>query len=148
MKRLLSVLLGVALYCLSASLAISQAPESQSTPAADDQAAVVAAVRASAEKLVASFNGGKVEEIAGYFLSTGELIDEAGTIYQGQQEIKQVLTELFKQFPGTKLTLKIDSIRLAGPVVLEEGTRVMNNQEGSAKSQFRYLAIWAKSDKN
>jgi len=111
----------------------------------DDAAA--AAVRKSAQQLVTAFNAGKVDEVAGSFLPKGEMIDEDGTVYQGPQEIKGLLNAFFKQFAGAKLTLNIESVRLVGPVAIDEGTRTMTTADGAVKSQFRYIGVWAKTDK-
>ena len=81
------------------------------------------------------------------FLPNGELIDEDGTVYQGTQEIRGLLTAFFDKFPGAKLTLNIESIRQAGPISIEEGTRTMTTASGEVRSQFRYIAVWAKSDR-
>ena len=108
--------------------------------------AVIAAVRKSADQVAAAFNAGKVDELAAMFLRTGELIDEEGTVHKGQQEIKDLLTAFFKQFPGAKLALDIESIRLVGPVAIEEGTRTMTIGDGVVKSHFRYIGVWAKTD--
>ena len=80
------------------------------------------------------------------FLPEGELIDEEGTVYQGQQEIKDLLSAFFAKFPGTKLSLDIESIRLVGPVAIEEGTRTITTKDGATKSQFRYIAVRVKTD--
>ncbi|HEY2252362.1 MAG TPA: nuclear transport factor 2 family protein [Planctomycetaceae bacterium] len=111
----------------------------------DDPA--IAAVRKSDEKLVAAFNAGKTDELVAMFLPKGELIDEAGTINQGPQEIKELFGSFFKQFPGAKLAINIESIRLVGPVAIDEGTRTMTTADGVEKSRFRYIAVWAKTDK-
>jgi uncharacterized protein (TIGR02246 family) len=105
-----------------------------------------AAVRKGAEQLAAAFNAGKVDELAGMFLPQGELIDEEGTVYQGTAEIKGLLTAFFTRFPGAKLSLNIESIRLLGPLAIEEGTRTITTKDGATKSQFRYLAVHAKAD--
>jgi uncharacterized protein (TIGR02246 family) len=109
--------------------------------------AAKAAVRKSAEQLVTTFNAGKTDALAAMFLPQGELIDEQGTVYQGQQEIKTVLGEFFKQFPGAKLATKVESVRMVGPVAIDEGTRTMTTADGAVKSSFRYIAIWARTDK-
>jgi uncharacterized protein (TIGR02246 family) len=96
---------------------------------------------------VQGFNAGKADQVAALFLPKGELIDEVGTVYQGQQEIQNLLTAFFQQFPGAKLTLAIESIRLVGPVAIDEGTRTMTTADGAEKSKFRYIAIWAKTDR-
>lgn len=120
------------------------AAEQSAVHAQDDAAR--AAVRKSAEQAAQLFNAGKSSAVAGMFLSAGELIDEAGTVYRGQQEIKDLLDAFFKQFPGAKLTLNIESIRLVGPVAIDEGTRTMTTADGVEKSRFRYIAVWAKTD--
>jgi len=109
--------------------------------------AAIAAVRKSEEQLVALFNAGKADELAAMFLPKGELIDEQGTVYQGSQEIKDLLTAFFKNFPKTKLAINVESVRLVGPVAIDEGTRTMTTEDGKVKSQFRYIAIWAKGEK-
>jgi uncharacterized protein (TIGR02246 family) len=96
--------------------------------------------------LAKAFNTGKADEVAGMFLPKGELIDEEGTVYQGSQEIKELLDGFFQQFPNTKLTFDIESIREVGPIAIEEGTRIMTIANGEVKSQFRYIAVWAKGE--
>jgi uncharacterized protein (TIGR02246 family) len=115
-----------------------------SAPSQDD---ANAAIRQSAEQVITSFNSGKADEVAGMFLPNGELIDEQGTVYQGTQEIRDLLKAFFDRFPGTKLSLHIDSIRQVGPVTIEEGSRSMTAADGEVQSQFRYIAVWAKSDR-
>ncbi len=116
------------------------------SPVQSQQATTDAAIRESAKKLAAAFNAGKADEVAGMFLPKGELIDEAGTVYQGTQEIKELLAAFFQKFPGTKLALNIESIRQVGPVAIDEGTRTMTVPDSDLKSQFRYIAVWAKGD--
>lgn len=116
-------------------------------PAVSQDDAADEAVRQSAEKLAATFNAGKAEEFAAMFLPQGELIDEAGTVYQGTQEITDLVKAFFQQFPDTKLALAIESIRQVGPVAIEEGTRTMTTADGAVESRFRYIAVWAKADK-
>src|SRR5205807_5003243 len=81
-----------------------------------------AKIRASNEQFVAAFNAGKAGDVAAMFLLKGELIDEHGRAYQGQEEIKDLHAKYFEKFPGAKLILIIESIRLVGPVAIEEGT--------------------------
>jgi uncharacterized protein (TIGR02246 family) len=115
--------------------------------ATGDDDAAVAAVRASADKLVKSFNAGNAAEVAGMFLPKGEIIDEEGNVYHGATEITELLQAFFKQFPGAKLAQDIESVRLVGPVAIDEGTRTMTAGDGADKARFRYIAIWAKSER-
>src|SRR5262245_29430406 len=132
--------LNVPMICLLMAVGASQ-------PASSQDAAVTDAIRKRAEQLVGAFNAGKADDVVAGFLPNGELIDENGVVNKGSQQIKDVLTAFFKQFPGAKLALNIESIRLVGPVAIEEGTRTMTTADGAEKSRFRYIAVWAKTDK-
>jgi uncharacterized protein (TIGR02246 family) len=101
-------------------------------------------IQASDEKLVAAFNAGKGDELASLFLPEGELIDEHGTIYQGRKEIGELLKNFFTKFPGAKLTIEVDSIRVIGPVAIEEGTRYTTTKDDGERSLVRYTAVRTK----
>jgi uncharacterized protein (TIGR02246 family) len=116
-------------------------------PVRSQEDATSTAIRKNSGQLVAAFNAGKADHVAGWFLPKGELIDEAGTVYQGTQEIQDLLNAFYTKFPGTKLAVNIESIRQVGPVAIEEGTRTMATAGGDVKSQFRYVAVWARSDR-
>lgn len=138
--RLRLIATGLAVASVLLAVKVVRAADS-----ADD--AAIAAVRKSDDKLVSAFNAGKADEVAGMFLPKGELIDEEGTVYQGPQEIKGLFVAFFKQFPGAKLAINVESVRLAGPVAIDEGTRTMTTADSAVKSQFRYIAVWAKTEK-
>lgn len=118
------------------------------TIAADNQEdPTIAAVRKSAAGLATAFNAGKVDDLTAMFLPKGELIDEEGTVYQGQKEIKDLLTAFFEKFPGAKLAINVESVRAVGPVAIDEGTRTITTKDGGVKSQFRYIGVWTKTDR-
>jgi uncharacterized protein (TIGR02246 family) len=133
------------LFSLVAAAVGGQASRAQQPAAPDAEAAETAQVRAGDEAIVKAFNAGKADEVAAMFLPKGELIDEAGVVYQGQAEIKDLLTKFFTKFPGAKMTLEIESIRLIGPVAIEEGTRHTTTGDGANKTQVRYVAVRAKT---
>jgi hypothetical protein len=111
-----------------------------------DDEATIAAVRKSGDAMTTLFNAGKVDELTATFVPKGEIIDEDGTVYRGQAEIKSLLTSFFEKFPGAKLTRSTESIRPVGPVAIEEGTRTITTKDGSVKSQFRYISVWVKNN--
>lgn len=114
--------------------------------AQDDEA--TAAVRKSSAQVVAAFNEGKVDDLTGMFLPKGELVDEQGNVYLGRQEIKDLFEQFFKKFPGASVTNEVGSIRLVGPIAIEEGTRSIAVKDGSTKSQLQYLTLWSKGEKD
>jgi uncharacterized protein (TIGR02246 family) len=138
-------MVGLFVVAVIARAVAAQGRAPQGSAAQDDAAA--AAVRKAAQKAVEAFNAGKADELAAMFLPKGELIDEAGTVYQGQAEIKELLGAFYKQFPGAKMALDTESIRLVGPVAIEEGTRTITTKDGAVRSQFRYIGIWAKTER-
>ena len=107
---------------------------------------VVAELKAGGAKLVEAFNAAKGDETAAFFLPKGEWIDEEGTVYQGQDQIKEVLKAYFEKFPGARMALDVESVRLVGPVAIEEGTRTMTGGKQGGEATIRYIAVYAKSD--
>lgn len=113
--------------------------------AQNPDAAVAAEVRAQSDKLATAFNAGKADEVAAAFLANGELIDEKGKVYRGEEQIKQLLTAFFAKFPGTKMSNEIESVRLVGPIAIQEGTRIVTAKDGTV-ARIPYLAVLAKTD--
>lgn len=133
---------GLFLTASSLVLAASAAVATESP-----EAAAVAEVCASGARLATAFNAGNVDEVSAMFLPDGELVDEEGTVYQGEAEIKGLLTAFFEKFPKAKLSTEVESIRVLGPIAIEDGTRTISTEDGSVTSQFRYIAVWSKSDR-
>jgi uncharacterized protein (TIGR02246 family) len=104
-----------------------------------------AEIRAASKKLTDAFNAGKAADLSAMFLAQGEVIDEQGNLFQGQKAVQELLTTFFEKFPGVKSETSIESIRLAGPVAIEEGVRTTVTQEGSV-AQVQYTTIYSKLD--
>ncbi len=139
--------MSIRLKAMSLALVTLAACAVAAEPAANEKDdSTVADVRKSAATLETAFNAGKVDEITDIFLPKGEVIDEKGTEYQGHKEIKDLLTSFFEKFPGAQLSIHVESVRVAGPVAIDEGTRTITTKDGAAKSQFRYISVWAKAD--
>jgi uncharacterized protein (TIGR02246 family) len=114
--------------------------------ATEVRAADSEAVQASAETFVKAFNDAKAESVAALFLPQGELVDEEGNIYQGRDELQALFTQYFAKFPGAKLGLSIESIRMIGDdLSIEEGTRYISTDD-DANAQIRYVAVRTKKD--
>jgi uncharacterized protein (TIGR02246 family) len=91
------------------------------------EAATFEALAAGFQKL---FNDGKAAELAASFLPDGELIDDEGNLYRGREELQGLFKKFFATFPGAKLKLKVDSLRVIGTrLAIEEGTRVITVDE-------------------
>jgi hypothetical protein len=55
-----------------------------------------------------------------------------------------LLAKYFAKFPGVKVVLESESIRVAGPVATEEGARTTVTQDQSAGARVLYTAVWTK----
>ena len=104
-----------------------------------------AEIRAASKKLTDAFNAGKAADVSAMFLSQGEVIDEQGNLFQGQKAVQELLTTYFEKFPGVKSEPTIESIRMAGPVAIEEGFRTTVTNDGGI-AQVQYTIIYSKTD--
>lgn len=149
--------LGVAVltHCsamFSASVSAQSAPATAQPVPANAQAASAQGVPGTVEiqkitlDLTNAFNSAKVDDLAAMFLADGELIDEGGTVYKGTEAIKDLLKKFFAKFPGTQMEIVVDSIRLVGPVAIQEGTRFTSSKDGSNAS-VRFVSVLSKTDK-
>jgi uncharacterized protein (TIGR02246 family) len=128
----------------SIALAASLAALSTARPVAAQNDADTAAIRAADERLVKAFNAGKADELAALFHAKGELLDEQGVLHEGQAAIKGLLTKYFDAFPGAKMTVEVDSIRVVGPVAFEEGTRTITTKDETGKAIVHYSLVRTK----
>lgn len=114
---------------------------------ANDPKGVEDAIRKSGEQLIESFNAAKAEEVAARFLPVGEFIDDQGNVYSGREEITALFASFFERFPGSKLTLNVESIRPIGPnLAIEEGSRTITTKDGEERAVVRYVTVWTNTD--
>lgn len=103
-------------------------------------------IAATEEGFISAFNEGKADVVASMFSGDCEFITEDGTQYHGQEEIKQLFTQYFADYPGVKVGLDIESIRSLGDnLAVEEGTRYVGIND-QPLAQVRYVATLAKQD--
>lgn len=95
-----------------------------------------------------SFNEGKADEFANFFLPDGEFVDEQGAVHSGRAAIQELMTGYFKDFPGMQLAITVESLRQLGPdLLIEEGTRELFAPEvETAVATVRYVAVRSKRD--
>jgi uncharacterized protein (TIGR02246 family) len=117
-------------------------PETPSAIAADE-----AAVRASSAGLVEAYNSGDAEKLAALFCPQAELVDDAGNVFQGRDEIKSIYTKFLETFPGAKMQLNIESLRFASTgIAIEDGTRTVVTSDEENAATNRYTMVHVKRD--
>lgn len=133
-----------ALLLLVSSPAAQNTQAPPSAPATAPNDADVTAIRQADERLVKAYNAGKAEDVAALFHPQAEFTDEEGVTYRGRAAIQELLTKYFVKFPGVKLTVQVDSIRVTGPVAIEEGVRSTVTKDESAGAHVVYTAVRTK----
>jgi uncharacterized protein (TIGR02246 family) len=79
-------------------------------------------------------------------LPRAEVTDDAGTTYSGQEEIADVFARFFAAFPGAKMEVKTESLRMLGnSLALREGTRSVTLDDGSQATN-RFVTVYVKQD--
>jgi uncharacterized protein (TIGR02246 family) len=118
---------------------------------ADEQPdSAVELIQSVSQGMVDAFNTKDASKVVSFFLEDAELIDEDGTIHQGRQEISTLLTLFFEAYPETQMALEIESIRKVGPLMIEDGTRLLVNRQPDNSEEItaaiRYTAVVVKTD--
>jgi uncharacterized protein (TIGR02246 family) len=100
------------------------------------------AIEATAKGFVTAYDAGDAAKVAALWTSDGEY-SLGGQTVKGRAEIQKLYEEHFRANPGSKMQVKIESVRSLAPnIVLEEGVAsVSGTNSGSA-----YSAIHTKVD--
>lgn len=149
MRSRVSLFVVASLICFSGNLFAQVQAQAQATVTTEvAQTDIRAELLPSLEGLQKSFNEGKAEEFAGFFLEDGEFVDEQGAVHSGRAAVKELMTQFFKDYPGVQLGVTVDSLRQLGPdLLIEEGTREIFAADAAAPvAKVRYVAVRAKRD--
>jgi uncharacterized protein (TIGR02246 family) len=100
------------------------------------------AIRATAAAFIAAFNEGDARGIATLWTPAGSLTDETGAVFKGREAIEKEYAASFKQNPGARLSLRIESITFPTPAVaIEDGVAQVVIFGGEAPAASRYSAV-------
>jgi uncharacterized protein (TIGR02246 family) len=138
--------LAVALAALAfggLSLPLFRTPAREDDPKARaDEPADVGALRKMAADYVAAFNKGDVKTLVGFWMPDGELTLADGDVIKGRADLEKAYADFFKKFPGAKLEVDIESMRLVGrATALEEGTLRLTRRAQDEPEVTRYNAV-------
>lgn len=136
MRRTLAIVL-----TLAATASAARAQEAAPTASTDEPA-----IRARSEALVAAINAGQADEAAAMCLPEAELVDEAGNLHHGRDEIAALIRAFHESFPGATFAQEIERVRVIAPgLALEDGARTVTAEDGAAATQSRYVTIWSRA---
>lgn len=118
------------------------AEDNATNRAGDEQA-----IRQSAEMFAMAYNAGNAKTIASQFVADGEYIDEFKNIFKGREAIEKEMAAYFKQSPGNKIAIQVDSVRFIGPsMAIEEGHTTLDLADDGPAVDSRYIAVHSKQD--
>ena len=111
---------------------------------AAENTAVDGAIRRSAQQFADAFNRGNAEAVADQWTSDGEYCI-GGQSLKGREAITREYGEFFRQHPGSKMEVKVESIRPVAPTVaIEQGTASTTEGPGGVRTESAYTAVHVK----
>ena len=130
--------------CIASGVFTAHAALAQAV--ADAPTALEKAIVAEAEATVKAFNAGDAAALAALFSPTGEVVDENGNVFTGNQAITELFKAFFGKFPKAVLEMEVTSTRPLGTdIAVEEGVRRITADEGASAAQVRYVAVREKT---
>lgn len=114
------------------------------TPAAQDP---TEAVQKALQAFVDAFNAGKPADAVALFAPAGVLVDEAAVPHQGQDVLTELLTGFLETYPGAKMSLETEDIRLIGPqLAVAETVRTVKRDETQDRAVTRAAVTFVLTD--
>ena len=134
MKKMIAITSAALALCLlttSASTAADPGPEER-------------AIRREAQEFADAYNQGKADLIAAQWTKDGEYTIGAQTI-KGRDAIAKLYTDVLRANPGSKMEIKVGSVRVIAPTVaIEEGVASVTGSANGPSSASTYSAVHVK----
>jgi uncharacterized protein (TIGR02246 family) len=151
MRTHLGLLFAVVGCCGSFGLTVASAQEAKAKkPPATTSAAApseLQAIRQTSQLFIAAFNKGDAQAVAALWTATGEYVDDAGRVFTGREAIEQEYARFFKEHPGHKIKLTIDSLKLLSEAAaLEDGRALLDPEPAGAPAISKYTVVHVKVD--
>jgi uncharacterized protein (TIGR02246 family) len=104
-------------------------------------------LRQTAQQFQAAFNQGNAEQVAALWTKDGEYVDAAEHATRGREAIQNLYAEFFKNNPGVKIRVKIDSLRLlSDSAAIEDGVATLDPAPPGAPATGQYSVVHVKED--
>jgi uncharacterized protein (TIGR02246 family) len=111
---------------------------------ATESSALDQEIQQSAKAFVAAFDSGNAADVAALWTDDGEY-SVGRTTVKGRSAIQRLYQDFFTTYPGAKMEVTINSIRMLAPtVVIEQGTASIDNSPNGPRSASTYTAVHVK----
>jgi uncharacterized protein (TIGR02246 family) len=102
------------------------------------------AIRRAAKAFSEAYDQGNADAVAAHWTKDGEYTIGQQTV-KGRDAIAKLYGAFLRAHPGSKMDIKIDSIRVLAPTVaIEQGTAAVNNSANGPASASSYSAVHVK----
>lgn len=120
------------------------------TVRADDaRKATEEALLKRAESFAEAFNQGDAKLLASFFTADADIVDPEGRPLSGRKAIEESYGKYFARSKGTRLMIRIQSVRIARPdLAFEDGVTEVVSPNGGPPSSARYSVVYVKQDGN
>jgi uncharacterized protein (TIGR02246 family) len=101
-----------------------------------------AAIRATADAFANAFDQGNAKAVAALWTEIGTLVDDSGRTFKGRKTIENEYAEFFREHPGVRIQIAVQSIDFPVPnVAIEEGLARAIDKVASSAAMSRYTAV-------
>jgi uncharacterized protein (TIGR02246 family) len=108
---------------------------------AQEPSSVENVIRAGAADFTQAFDTGDAKKIAAQWTENGSLVDEAGQAFKGRKAIEDEYAKLFKDHPGARIEILVQSVEAPSPAVaIEDGAATVFTKD-SPPTSSRYTAV-------
>jgi uncharacterized protein (TIGR02246 family) len=103
------------------------------------------AIKAAAEVFTRAYDSGDSAAVAALFTDDAEMIDEFGDVLEGRAAIQDFYARMFRERPGTRITVSMAALRFLGPDVAREvGHTRVTPAGGEPATLRRYTVLFVK----
>ncbi len=101
-----------------------------------------AAIRTTADAFRKAFNRGDAKAVADLWTPDGSLADDQGKFLKGRTAIENEYATFFKEYPGAKIEIAVQSIEVPAPdTAVEDGLARVVTNDGTPPAASRYTAV-------
>jgi uncharacterized protein (TIGR02246 family) len=106
------------------------------------------AIRELLDAFTKAFDTGDAAAAAATYTENAIVVDEVGGRVEGRATVRDRYASYFKDYPGGKIAIQVDSLRFLGPgTALEEGRTTITPAAGAGAPEItRFTAVYVKQD--
>jgi uncharacterized protein (TIGR02246 family) len=107
----------------------------------------MAEIQQAAADFATAFNRGDAKAVAAHWTADGDYVNENGQKYQGRDAIEEEYKKFFTAYPGVKMRLEVESVRLVDEnTAIEDGSSTLDPLPQGIPLRSQYTAMHTKKN--